>query len=276
MPHSQMKGSEDSVGIGRAMENTASNKTQGTPTAYYARLIDKGLASRVYHYKEPSWRSTISLKGDHAELNQGVFTPRWSETPQWVRRLRSAESNATWFSPNVFTSNLPFAEVQLYLMAHQTGKWGDIARNCHLSQCASAPCLALQPPDETTWYIALDDIMSTIAIGWPCEAVTKGGSLLCLTPREDMTWKWLPVVSDAWSACTFEWTSPLHMALERHWTWDYMINHPRIACNVVTQPKPLLQKCARQAFWNINTTGIQWYYRYLGVPKPGNKTCSIS
>ena len=80
-----------------------------------------------------------------------------------------------------------------------------------------------------------------------------------------------PIVSDSWGACSFEFVSPLHMVLSKHWSWGYMHNNPSIACKVTTTPNPLLEEAAWQAFWDIGVTGLSWMHRHLGVDLPPHR-----
>lgn len=155
----QSKVSEDSNGIGRRMEAGVSNKTQGTAKSLYINLVERRIVGDLHHYTEPDWKGKTAPKGAEASLPKSVFEPSWRGTPEWIRQLRSSESRVKWFSPSATTMNLPFAEAQLLLPAHSSGQWGEIAQGALLSQCASAPGLALQPPGQSTWYIALSDVV---------------------------------------------------------------------------------------------------------------------
>jgi len=259
----QSKCSEDSVNVGRRMESAAGNCLQGTAKVLYRNLIDKGLASNVYKFDEPAWRETIAPVGVQSELQDRIFLPSFADTPPWVRRVRSTALVPKWFSPSADSVNVSFAEIKVLLEAKRTGKWAEVAKGSLLSMCANAPCLALRGPSSPTWYIALTDVCLDAALGWPCEAVYKGESLLSLRPKADGECTWLLVYSREWKACTFEWASPLHQVIVKAIPAVQMERDPSALCLVVSQPKDLLEEGATQAFWQLKKTQVTWICKFI-------------
>lgn len=109
----QSKCSEDSVGVGRRAESAAQNPNQGTAGSVFQKLVNKKMASEIFHYQGTGWEGMIAPSGMQAKLGWKTFDPKWSSAPQWVRQLRSSDARTSWFSPSRLTMHLPDAELRL-------------------------------------------------------------------------------------------------------------------------------------------------------------------
>lgn len=117
----QSKVSEDAMNKGRRWEHSAANKQALTPKALWARLLESGLTSEVFHYDEVTWQGQVAPVGEAAALPRSVFHVSLRESPKWVGNIVGTSAKPPWFTTTATFSNVIYADNFLLQTAQATG-----------------------------------------------------------------------------------------------------------------------------------------------------------
>lgn len=269
----QSKISEDCMNRGRALEKTSSNKQQQPPERLWAQLLDSDMISGLYSYEEPQWQDRVAPQGAGAPLPKGVFNVRLRDSPSWVGDIIGPANKPTsWFSTSATFSNTVYSDNFLMRQAFSEDQWGVVEQGCFLAALAGSHQLALRREGTSEWYMGLGHQHGIVVIAWRCVPSFTGTVLTGFALDMERSPEFLLVADTKWFAVTVRWCSPSSAVAMKRISPASATNNPAISCQVVGQPRRLMEEAAMHAFWEISGAGLKAICRFMGLKPDSQQT----
>lgn len=237
--------------------------------AIWQSLTERNLTSGLYRYDTPDSMAEQAPLGKKAELLAHLFATKVRGALVWIKDIVGTRSTPEWHTASADSSATVFGDMVAARLASERRAWKDIAQYSYLGQLASALCLALRPPRQDKWFIALGSVGIAVLL-WPADLECRQGQPKVLRPSTDGHTEATVIFEfQTWQALTFEWISPLGQVTRRLRAPRDVSEFPCLVALVCTGPAPLLELAAQNAFWGAHGSAV----RESALAGLGDRTC---
>jgi hypothetical protein len=130
--------------------------------------------------------------------------------------------------------------------------------------------LVVRKKGTVHWFVSLGDVMTSGALGWPCEMFDGEVRLKTISSSAELAWMFTFDAGE-WEAVSVEWRSPLHSCvLHKVTSWKL-----GVVGRSKGPPADLLSVAARAAFWSWGVGNLKMLAQHLELPAATGEAATL-
>lgn len=254
---------EDAINrVKRAIDK--SKNEVATEQRLWGTLVDKQILGSVHRFAEVDRSNEPSVRRPECPPEWFKVDPMQSDFRKSLTKILDGGASPAWYCPGAPRLAVPHVEALAVRALRASGKLSLAPKLWLACLVRSGTLCVRRKSGDARWWFAVDDCFATAAILRPAKLLeSAAGRFFVAWMPEDGAAKPFEIVPlvepQAWVAVTTQTVCPLRLAMAH--------SHKGLPCTpedcgflareMVGEPKPLLEVCASEAFFELPLSTLQ-------------------